>query len=156
MRPEYLLPIIFALVGFDTIEDDDGSNCPPAQACLALAIYAEARGESWLGQALVAQTVLNRTLDPRWPADVCGVVQQSWQFEGVHRWPVPREPGSDDERAWRMALDVAYAVMTGDYDVVTCREATHFYAASIDPPSWAEDASEVCEVGGHVFLVAQP
>lgn len=148
--------LIFAMIGVDTIEDEPSPSCPPAQACLALAIYAEARGESWLGQALVGQTALNRALDRRWPDDICGVVGQRWQFTGVHRWPIPREPA--DARAWEMAMQVAYAVMTGDYDVVACRGATHFYAvdaAETWTPDWLDgmDVAAECRVGGHVFLV---
>src|ERR1700736_1072907 len=45
--------------------------------CLAEAIYFEARGESWGGQAAVAQVVLNRVSSGLYPATICGVVYQN-------------------------------------------------------------------------------
>ena len=51
-----------------------------AVICLALNIYHEARGEPIEGQRAVASVTLNRTLDPRWPSTVCGVVYDPQQF----------------------------------------------------------------------------
>ena len=48
--------------------------------CLSLAIYKEARGESILGQQLVAKVILNRVKDPSFPNSVCKVVFQPKQF----------------------------------------------------------------------------
>ena len=48
--------------------------------CLNLAIYKEARGESILGQQLVAKVILNRVKDPSFPNSVCKVVFQPKQF----------------------------------------------------------------------------
>ena len=45
--------------------------------CLATAIYFEARGESYRGQVAVAQVVLNRVKDHRYPDTICGVVFQN-------------------------------------------------------------------------------
>src|SRR3990167_10047312 len=44
--------------------------------CLARTIYFEARSEPVLGQIAVAQVVINRMRDRRWPNTVCGVVKQ--------------------------------------------------------------------------------
>lgn len=50
--------------------------------CLAEAIYHESRGESELGQALVAQTILNRVISKDFrPGSICSVVKQKGQFE---------------------------------------------------------------------------
>ena len=49
----------------------------PEQACLANAIYFEARSESLRGQAAVAQVVLNRVRNPTYPSSICGVVYQN-------------------------------------------------------------------------------
>jgi hypothetical protein len=44
--------------------------------CLAQAIYFEARGEPLDGQVAVAEVVLNRVQDRRFPGTVCGVTTQ--------------------------------------------------------------------------------
>ena len=46
------------------------------QHCLATAIYREARGETIKGQVLVAETVINRTKDGKYPSTICKVVKQ--------------------------------------------------------------------------------
>src|SRR5215217_6545414 len=47
------------------------------QWCLATAIYFEARGEAYRGQVAVAQVVMNRVKDHRYPNTICGVVFQN-------------------------------------------------------------------------------
>ena len=47
-----------------------------AIACLATAIYFEARGEPMVGQVAVAQVIVNRVYDERFPDTVCDVVKQ--------------------------------------------------------------------------------
>jgi spore germination cell wall hydrolase CwlJ-like protein len=53
--------------------------------CLAQVIHHEARGELRRGQESVAQVVLNRTKNKRFPKTICGVVTQPRQFSGFHR-----------------------------------------------------------------------
>jgi spore germination cell wall hydrolase CwlJ-like protein len=124
------------------------------RACIALAVFAEARGESWLGQALVVQTIRNRMSHDGWPSDPCEVVLQLQQFHGLRDWPLPRRPWDIDDAAWRQALQVTDAVMLGDYQIAppACERVTHFYAGA--EPAWAADMDASCRVGGHTFLSA--
>ena len=48
----------------------------PQWQCLAEAIYFESRGEPLAGQIAVAEVVLNRVDDRRYPKTVCGVTKQ--------------------------------------------------------------------------------
>ena len=45
-------------------------------ACMAVAIYFEARSEPLAGQLAVANVVMNRVWDERYPNDVCEVITQ--------------------------------------------------------------------------------
>ena len=45
-----------------------------AVACLAMAIYFEARGAPMVGQVAVAQVIMLRVADHRYPANGCDVV----------------------------------------------------------------------------------
>ncbi len=47
-----------------------------AWACLTEALYFEARGETVRGMFAVAEVILNRVDDPRYPSSVCAVVNQ--------------------------------------------------------------------------------
>ena len=49
--------------------------------CLALNVYYEARGSNLADKAAVADVVLNRTLDRRYPATICGVVQDGYKLQ---------------------------------------------------------------------------
>lgn len=74
--------------------------------CMAKNIYHEARGEAPLGQWLVAQVVLVRTQDSRWPNTVCGVVLQAKQFSWTHQRVVVNDP-----QAWHRSWLLAHQVL---------------------------------------------
>ncbi|MGB1026436.1 MAG: cell wall hydrolase, partial [Rhodospirillaceae bacterium] len=86
--------------------------------CLALNDYWEARSESLQGRVAVAQVVLNRAQDPRFPGTICDVVtenrskkpglcQFSWYCDG--RDDVPHEKG-----AWRSSVLLAISLLRPD------------------------------------------
>lgn len=83
--------------------------------CVALAIYAEARGESLAGQAAVGQVVLNRLKRLPIGSDACDVVLAPGQFEGVDKWKYPRVPHEAD--AWELAWKIAVMLSTSEYSV---------------------------------------
>jgi spore germination cell wall hydrolase CwlJ-like protein len=86
--------------------------------CLAQAVYWEARNQPFNSQIAVAQVVLNRVEDTRFPSTICGVVYQrndrgcqfEWVCAGLRR---PR-----DQRAWHMALHIAEVASTDYIDLV--------------------------------------
>ena len=88
------------------------------RTCLAQAVYWEARGQPFNSQIAVAQVVMNRVEDDRFPAEICGVVYQrtargcqfEWVCAGLRR---PR-----DSRAWQMALHIAEIASTDYIDLV--------------------------------------
>ena len=52
----------------------------PELQCLTVGIFLESRGESLLGQQLVAKVILNRVEHPSFPDTICKVVFQPKQF----------------------------------------------------------------------------
>jgi len=139
-----------AIVGLVTAPADPARGA--AIACLAQAVYFEARGEPLAGQYGVAAVVLNRTADLRYPADVCGVVFQgesrrhacqfSFACDGLSDRP---RPG----RAWRRALHVAEQSLAGFRPDLTGR-ATHYHADSVQP-DWARTLNHTVTIGAHRF-----
>ncbi len=75
---------------------------------LAMVVYYEARGEPFIGQVAVAQVVLNRLLDGRFPNTIRGVIAQRnttmCQFTWVCRVGL-RAPKNNED--WQRALFVA-------------------------------------------------
>ena len=115
--------------------------------CLALVVYSEARGEPLLGQIIVAQTVVFRTIAH--DTDICTEVLASDQYHGVDQWAVPRQP--TDASAWKTARRVADFVIDYGYKLTDyCGQPLYFYSGK--RPKWLFDNKVLCVVGDHTFL----
>lgn len=123
--------------------------------CLALNDYFEARGESMRGRVAVAQVVLNRARDSRFPRDLCKVVTQnlsgqkfacqfSWTCDG--RSDEPR-----DLAAWRQSLILAIAVTRVTSGISDPTDGALWYHADSVSPGWAKRLNQVTVIGGHTF-----
>ena len=131
-----------------------------ALVCLALNVYHEARDQPFIGQVAVAQVVMNRVRDDRYPDDVCEVVMQgptySWKpdFPVRHRcqfsWYCDgKSDKTPDEDAWQQALMIALGVHSGELDDFV-EGATHYHATYV-LPEWAESKVPVVQIGAHMF-----
>lgn len=119
----------------------------PSAFCMAATVYGEARGEQELGQALVAQTIINRVNSKYYYNTACEVVQQRKQYAGYGA-AIPR---TDKQWAkWVSISEVVIKVRAGGYALGTCGKATHF-DMSTATPYWAGKLTLLCKVGGHVF-----
>ena len=112
--------------------------------CMAVAIYFEARGESIDGQMMVAETILNRAADPRWPDEPCDVVKQPQQFSfyGDGRSDRPR-----DLEAYTTAFLVAQHAVAGDH----LNTGALYYHTTDVRPVWRHDLQPIGRIGSHVF-----
>jgi spore germination cell wall hydrolase CwlJ-like protein len=120
--------------------------------CLALNVYHEARGEDVTGQLAVAHVTLNRTADPRFPDDVCGVVTQQHRNVCQFSWFCREEDWRTDEgESFRRALRVAVEALTGVRPDPT-KGATHFISSRIGVPDWARRMRHTVTIGGHRFF----
>lgn len=121
--------------------------------CLATAIYFEARGEAYRGQVAVAQVVLNRVKDHRYPDTICGVVFQnqnrrnacqfSFACDGIPETVTERRP-------WDQAEEIAAKVTNGELYLTEVGEATHYHATYVRP-AWAPRMTKLTQIGLHVF-----
>ncbi len=122
--------------------------------CLAAAVYYEARGEPHNGQQAVAQVVLNRVEDGRYPSTVCGVVFQdenrkhrcqfSFACDGKPERP---KPGA----SWTQSLDIARDFLEG-FIYAPVVAATHYHADYVSP-RWSRSSAmtRVRKIGNHIF-----
>ena len=135
-----LLPSVYALEVTDFItvpntyvHDVMTTELTPVE-CLALNIYHEARGESLLGQQLVAQVTMNRVRHNSFPSTVCGVVTQRKQFSWTHDGIVDHPY---DRRAYETAYLIAVSFVYLNYHVSIHRaELVLNYHASSVRPDW--------------------
>jgi spore germination cell wall hydrolase CwlJ-like protein len=123
------------------------------QICLAKAIYFEARSESLRGQMAVAQVVLNRVKDPRFPNTICGVVYQGAERRNACQFSFACDGKSDmptHRRAWAQARRLAARAMKGQIRLREL-EGVAFYHADYVRPRWAGFKRKVTRIGRHIF-----
>lgn len=107
-------------------------------------IYHEARGEPFEGQVAVAEVVLERMQDERWPSTSCGVIWQPWQFSWTHEY----ELKDMHPKRHLIAMSAARIALTG---TVYANGADHYHTIGILPPDWADDMEVVNVIGNHIF-----
>ncbi|GHA30266.1 hypothetical protein GCM10007989_27480 [Devosia pacifica] len=121
--------------------------------CLATAIYFEARGEIYRGQVAVAQVVLNRVKDRRYPSTICGVVFQNQHRRNACQFSFACDgiPETiNDRKSWTQAEEIAEKVVNGELYLAEVNDATHYHATYVRP-AWAPRMNKVTQIGLHVF-----
>jgi N-acetylmuramoyl-L-alanine amidase len=137
----------------------------PEHYCLALNIYFESRGSNLADKAAVADVVLNRVNDSRYPNTVCEVVKQGKQKPS---WKDPNKmvmvrnacqfswycDGKKDEPkdtdAWVEAQMTAWSMMEFEKFRGITEGATHYHATYVRP-AWAKQLQLVGRIGAHIF-----
>jgi spore germination cell wall hydrolase CwlJ-like protein len=123
------------------------------QACLANAIYFEARSESLRGQAAVAQVVLNRVRNPAYPDSICGVVYQNSHWRNACQFSFAcdgRKERITEPSHYKTARDIALAVTAGKIFLPEVGSSTHYYANYVHP-GWARSMHKMVKIALHIF-----
>lgn len=123
------------------------------QNCLAEAIYFEARGETTMGQAAVAQVVLNRVKNPAYPASICGVVYQNedWRNRCQFSFACDGRPERiRSQSAWKRAKELARDVTNGKVWLKAVGDSTHYHATYVKP-RWSRYMKRTDRIGRHIF-----
>ena len=112
---------------------------------IAKLVYAEARGEPYLGQVAVAASVLNRLKDPNYPNSIPEIIFQVvdgyYQYSPVLDGQINLAPNGTARRA---VLDALNGVdPTGG--------ATTFYNPSKTNDYWVRTRPYMTTIGSHVF-----
>ena len=118
--------------------------------CLAVAVFFEARGENLTGKEAVANVIVNRVEDPRYPDDTCSVVNEPYAFSYTHDGlsdDPTRHTGYQDKIAWVEAQEVAKDALEGNLLGIT---STHYHATNV-LPFWAKHYSFDTRIGNHLF-----
>jgi len=123
------------------------------QTCLAATVYLEARDQSMLGQAAVAEVVLRRRDSGRWGRTTCDVVLTHKQFAPAFTargFRFKSEKAWD--RAWKIAGDaIAMWNLPARSRTQVVPGADHFYAHNVvNAPEWA-NGDPIAVIGDHTF-----
>ena len=146
----------------------------PELYCLAMNIYFEAKSEPVAGQYAVADVVLNRVNDARYPNSICKVVLQGPVRES---WKTKQDPDLPKEKrkfnpikhkcqfswycdgkadkirdgdAWRKAQEIAYRIVFEAKFRGVTESATHYHATYVRP-SWAKTKKRTTRIDRHIF-----
>jgi len=125
--------------------------------CLALNVYFEARGETREGQVAVAQVVMNRTADRRFPTYVCDVVQEGGKesHNCQFSWWCDRFSDRPTHMAdWELAKEIARTVYRGD--VADPTEGALWYHATHVRAYWRGQYQKSRRIGNHIFYRDKP
>ena len=114
-------------------------------ACLAGAIYFEAKGETLAGQLAVGRVIVARAKSGRFPASYCGVVYQRSQFSFIQGRGMPAINKSG--RAWTEAARIARIAHEGSWKSPV-EGALFFHAARVSP-NW--HLTRLGRIDNHVF-----
>lgn len=126
---------------------DTSGQLSKQMQCLAGAVYFEARGEPLAGQLAVADVVINRSQDSRFPASYCGVVYQRAQFSFVKGGRMPRiRTGS---AAWSRAKAIARIAHDDMWDSKV-GGAVYFHAKYVRP-AWSHRKTRTATIDSHIF-----
>ncbi|MFC3118238.1 cell wall hydrolase [Jhaorihella thermophila] len=121
-------------------------------ACLAEALYFEARGETVKGQFAVAEVIRNRVASSQFPNTYCGVIHQgtgkryqcqfTYTCDGVREVIVERDAYDRVAKIARLVLDGAPVNLTGG--------ALYYHTTAVRP-SWSRRFAETARIGVHIF-----
>ena len=110
---------------------------------LAKCVYAEARGESYVGQVAVAAVILNRVKSSKFPNSISGVIYQPYAFTCVNDGQINLSPNQTAFNAAQDALngwDPTYG-------------AIYYYNPKTATSSWIKTRTTTVTIGKHVFAV---
>lgn len=110
---------------------------------LAKTIYAEGRGEPYVGQVAIGAVVLNRVRSNDFPNTISGVVYQKHAFTAVSDGQINLTP---DDTAMKAARD---AINGWD----PTGGAIYYYNPAVATSAWIFDRRTVTVIGKHIFAV---
>jgi spore germination cell wall hydrolase CwlJ-like protein len=123
-----------------------------AWSCLTEALYFEARGETVRGMFAVAEVVLNRVDDPRYPGSVCGVINQGTgkKFRCQFTYTCDGRPETmTDQRAYERVGKIAKLMLNNAPRPLT-NGATHYHTKAVNP-KWSKVFPRTTTIGFHHF-----
>ena len=118
-----------------------GSYSSSDEYLLAKCVYAEARGEPYVGQVAVAAVVLNRVGSASFPNTIAGVICQPWAFTCVNDGQINLSPDNN-------AIKAAKDALNGWDPTNGC---LYYYNPATATSSWIWSRPVMLSIGKHNF-----
>ena len=110
---------------------------------LAKTIYAEGRGEPYVGQVAIGAVIMNRIRSASFPNTVSGVVYQRGAFTAVDDGQINLTPNETALKAARDAIN-GWDPTGG---------ALYYYNPAVATSAWIFDRQTITVIGKHVFAI---
>ena len=110
---------------------------------LAKTIYAEGRGEPYVGQVAIGAVIMNRIRSNQFPNTISGVVYQRGAFTAVDDGQINLTPNETAMKAARDAIN-GWDPTGG---------ALYYYNPAVATSAWIFDRQTVTVIGKHVFAI---
>lgn len=110
---------------------------------LAKTIYAEGRGEPYVGQVAIGAVIMNRIRSAAFPNTISGVVYQKGAFTAVDDGQINLTPNETALKAARDAIN-GWDPTGG---------ALYYYNPAVATSAWIFDRQTVTVIGKHVFAI---
>lgn len=130
-------------LGLQLSKGPSSTNVSSDTQLLAHLVYAEARGEPYVGQVAVAAVVLNRVQSAKFPNTIAGVIYQTGAFDCVYDGQINLNP---DATALRAAKDA----LNGWDPTGGC---LYYYNPATSTSSWIWSRSVQTSIGSHAFAL---
>ena len=101
----------------------------------------------------VAQVILNRVSDHRYPDSVCGVVYENEHMRNACQFSFACDGVAEiqnETKAWNLAKAIAEKASDSDQLVAELHLATHYHA-NYASPYWASKMKKLKQIGQHIF-----
>lgn len=121
-------------------------------ACLAEALYFEARGETVKGQFAVAEVIMNRVKSAQFPNTACKVVNQGTGRKHQCQFSYTCDGHEEiiaEKRAYERVSKVARLVLDGSATNLT-QGATYYHTTAVRP-RWSRSFTQTTRIGVHKF-----
>ncbi|MBQ9728170.1 MAG: spore cortex-lytic enzyme [Clostridia bacterium] len=110
---------------------------------LARTIYAEGRGEPYVGQVAIGAVVMNRIRSSSFPNTISGVVYQKHAFTAVSDGQINLTPNDTAMKAARDAIN-GWDPTGG---------ALYYYNPAVATSAWIFERQTITTIGKHVFAI---
>ena len=132
-----------------------------ALVCLALNIYHEAKNQSMLGQLAVAEVVMNRVEDTRFPDSVCEVIKQGITYKGtdvpiLHKcqfsWYCDGKNDTPRDTVKFLEAKTHAKWVMDNYGIERdITDGALMYHASYVNPYWSKSYTKTSRIESHIF-----
>lgn len=116
------------------------------KALLALVVWREARGEPIKAKQAVADSIMNRVVNPKWWGRSLGeIIGKKWQYSSM------AAPGDPNLIAYPLPSDHSFQECLAVAETAVAfphrSGADSYYDTSIPPPAWAKSERFVEQIG---------